>query len=167
MATTLQMLPNSGGIQTILSTELNSLAFGAPAIGSAIDNIQATGSYSGYPFCQLELVIAALAAAPMVNNVVSFWFVRSADGTNYEDGSASVVPLREPDALFFPLSVATAQRLIGVNGTGADRGSTRVRVPVGKWKPLFQWNRATNTGVTGMASGGNTVKIITDTDQQV
>lgn len=63
-----------------------------------------------------------------VNTTVLVWFLRAPDGTNYEDGSSSVTPTRNPDAVFV-MRAATAQRIL-----------KRVKMPVGSFKVLLQQN---------------------------
>lgn len=139
-----------GSQTTLLSTELNSLANNGTAIGSAYDNTQGqTGD--GYTLCDLELV-CSYGSAPTANTGVSFWFIGTQDGTNYEDGDGSTTPARLPDAVF-PLR----------NVTGTQRVIRRVFLTWGKYKPL-----AKNDGTgQAMASSGNTVKVRPVTRQGV
>jgi hypothetical protein len=131
-----------GSQTTLLSTELNSLANNGNAIGSAYDNTQGqTGD--GYTLCDLELV-TSYGSAPTAGTGVSYWFIGTQDGTNYEDGAGAVTPARMPDCVF-PLR----------NVTGTQRILRRVVMPWGLFKPLVK-----NDGTgQAMAATGNTVKI--------
>jgi len=132
-----------GSQATLLSTELNSLANNTTALGSAFDNTVGAGGGDGYTLCDLELVVT-YGTNPTANTGVSFWFLLSEDGTNYEDGDNSTTPGRMPDVVFPLRAVTTAQRII-----------RRVMCPWGKWKPL-----AKNDGTgQAMSSSGNTIKI--------
>lgn len=92
---------------TLLSTELNSLANGSrSAAGTELDN--ATN--------RDELAIAELqvtfGSAPSSGGFVSLYAITAPDGTNYEDGSASVDPGAHRWLCNIPVrNVTTAQRL--------------------------------------------------------
>jgi len=135
-----------GTIQTLLTTELNSLANNTNAIsGSAI-----TFTNAGHLQAEIELVVT-FGTAPTANTCLTLWLLREVDGTNYEDGGSSVTPGRAPDA-FFPLrAVTTAQRII-MPITNMPPGTAYVLV------------RNDGTGQTTAASA-NTVKIRTFTQQ--
>lgn len=151
-------------LTTLLSTELNSLAAGNIAVGSAFDNAQGTANLDGYLFGTLELVLAAPPSAVVAGSVCAVWFLRSIDGTNFEDGSASVYPVRPPDVLFFPVEGSGAQRLIGVTEADGPQGrTTRVPMPVGDFKALFY---APRLG-TALASSGNTLRVRMETTEDV
>lgn len=98
-----------GSQSTVLSTSAT-LANNALVASSAYDNTQGqTGD--GYAECDLELAVT-FGTAPTAGTAASIWFLRSQDGTNYEDGSSSVTPARSPD-LVIPVNASTsAQRII-------------------------------------------------------
>jgi hypothetical protein len=140
MATTEKYL--LGSQSTLLSTELNSLANNALALGSAYDNTVGQAG-DGYTLCDVELVVT-YGTAPTAGTGVTLWLLGTQDGTNYEDGGTSVTPGRLPEAVFPLLAVTTAQRII-----------RRVWLPWGKFKPL-----AKNDGTgQAMAASGNTLKV--------
>lgn len=132
-----------GSIASLLTTELNSLANNALAIGSAYSNVIGGGAGDGYTLCDVELVVT-YGSAPTANTAVSVWFLAAPDGTNYEDGGTSVTPARLPDVVLPVRAVTTAQRI-----------NRRVLLPWGLLKPLAKND---GTGVA-MASSGNTLKI--------
>lgn len=131
-----------GSQTSLLTTGLNSLANNGLAISSAFDNtIGAAGD--GYALCDLELVVT-YGSAPTAGTGVSVWLVGSQDGTNYEDGDASITPARLPDAVFPLRAVTTAQRII-----------RRVALPWGLMKATLK-----NDGTgQAMAASGNTLKL--------
>lgn len=148
MATTEKYL--LGTITSLMTTGLNSLANNGLVAGSVYDNtVGAAGD--GYTLCDVELVVT-YGTAPGVSTGCTLWFLGSADGTNYEDGSSSVTPGRLPDAVFPLLAVTTAQRI-----------NRRVLLPWGKLTPLLKND---GTGVA-MAASGNTLKIRPATRQAV
>jgi hypothetical protein len=148
-----------GSVLTLLSTELNSLASSttAGAISSVggtsglFNNTVGGGSMDGYTLATLELSLAAPAGALTANTAANVWFLSTVDGTNYEDGSASVIPARLPDAVFPVRAVSTAQRIL-----------RRALLPQGNWYVLIQHN----TGQTWNASG-NTLKVVPATPEMV
>src|SRR4051812_19407209 len=87
-----------GSQASLITTGMNSLANNALVAGAAWDNTQGqTGD--GYTLCDVELV-CTYGSAPTANTGVSVWLLSSQDGSNYEDGSASVTPARLPDIVF-------------------------------------------------------------------
>lgn len=129
-----------GTIATIFSTELNSMANNAQVITSSpFDN-----SANLDLMAQAEIVIAGMGGTPTANTGLSVWFLVNVDGTNYEDGSTSVAPMRFADVVMPIRAVSTAQRII-----------IPCIVPAGSFHVLIR-----NDG-TGQAlnSSGNTLKI--------
>jgi len=129
-----------GTATTALSTGLNSLANNALVASSAIT--LSTGE-PGYQRCEAELVVT-YGTAPTANTACVVWLLREVDGTNYEDGSSTVTPSRNPDLVFPLRAVTTAQRIV-VTGD----------LPPGSFVALL---RNDGTG-QAMASSGNTLKI--------
>ena len=132
---------NYGSIVTVLSTELNSLTNNSRAISAA----QGADGTAADLLGDFELVVT-YGANPTAESTIDLYLVRSADGTNYEDGDGSIRPA--PDAFVgsFPVrAVTTAQRIVL-----RDRP-----LPPGLWKALLHNNA---TGQT-FASSGNTLKL--------
>jgi hypothetical protein len=129
-----------GTATTALSTGLNSLANNALVASSAIT--LSTGE-PGYQRCEVELVVT-YGTAPTANTACVVWLLREIDGTNYEDGSSTVTPSRNPDLVFPLRAVTTAQRIV-VTGD----------LPPGSFVALL---RNDGTG-QAMAASGNTLKI--------
>jgi hypothetical protein len=77
--------PNA--IQTIMSTELNSLANNANAIaGSAINNETGLGLFADF------LLTCTFAVSPTAETFLNLYLLPSLDGTNYPDGSNTITP---------------------------------------------------------------------------
>jgi hypothetical protein len=138
-----------GSVTTLLSTELNSLASASEVVSSVggtsglFNNTYAGGGLGAYTLGQFELHLAApggsLTATPVL-----VWFLQSVDGSNYEDGSSSILPARNPDLIIPVRAVSTAQRIIVV-----------APLPQGNWYvELYQ-----ATGQT-WASSGSTLKVM-------
>lgn len=137
MATTQQW--SRGTIDTVMSTELNSLANNSNVVkGSAVSLTSAQ-----YALAEVELYVT-FASAPTGNTGVSIWFLREVDGSNYEDGGSSITPPRNPDIVLPVRSTSLAQRII----------KTCV-LPAGTFKPLVR-NDGTGQAFT---SSGHTLKI--------
>lgn len=129
-----------GTATTALSTGLNSLANNALVASSAIT---LSAGEPGYQRCEAELVVT-FGTAPTANTACVVWLLREVDGTNYEDGSSTVTPARNPDLVFPLRAVTTAQRIAVVGD-----------LPPGSFVALL---RNDGTG-QAMASSGNTLKI--------
>lgn len=149
MATTEKFL--LGSQTTLLDTGLNSLANNGLAISATYNNTQGGGAGDGYTLCDLELV-CNYGTAPSVNTACSVWFLATQDGTNFEDGSATVTPARAADVVIPVRAVTGAQRII-----------RRAWVPWGNFQALLK-----NDGTgQAMAATGNTLKIRPVTVQAV
>jgi hypothetical protein len=138
-----------GTTTTLMSTELNSLASSATAGaissvgGGVFNNTVGGGGFDGYLYGQLELNLGAPGGTLTANTAANVWFLSTVDGTNYEDGSASVIPAHAPDVVFPVRAVSTAQRI-----------ARRCILPQGNFMVLIQQA----TGQTWAASG-NTLKV--------
>lgn len=108
MATTLKWTAPEA-IATALDTGLNGLAANAAANSAEVAN--ETGLY---PYIDLELVLASVDYSAATGLAVYVWFLTQADGTNYEDGSATgpIIPARPPDGIFALRAVNAAQRVV-------------------------------------------------------
>jgi hypothetical protein len=122
-----------------MTTELNSLAASTgKAISAAIDN-----SSNLDLFDDLELVVT-FATAPTANTIVEVYLVPAVDGTNYADGSTTVLPQASLYVGGFQVrNVNTIQRM-------ALRG---ISLPPGLFKYLVQ-----NTTNQGFPASGSTLK---------
>ena len=148
-----------GSVVSLMTTELNSLASSttAGAISSVggtsgvFNNTVGGGTFDGYVKGQMELSIGSPAGTLTANTAANVWFLQNVDGTNYEDGSASVIPTRAPDVVFPVRAVSTAQRII-----------RQCILPPGNWFILIQQS----TGQTWAASA-NTLKLLNSTYEGV
>lgn len=124
-----------GGVATALSTELNALGTASYSNASAaIDN----GTLLDL-FDDLELAVD-FVSAPTAGGYVSIYLLPAVDGSNYADGSSTVVP-----------SAQTLVATIDVQAsTAAQRLSFRnVPIPPG----LFKYLVANNTSQAFPATG--------------
>jgi hypothetical protein len=119
-----------GTATTVLSTDLNSLANNALVLSSAIT--LSTGE-PGYQRCEAELVVT-FPTAPTANTAFVVWLLREVDGTNYEDGSSTITPTRNPDLVFTLRAVTTVQRIAVVG-----------ELPPGSFKALLRNDGTTQT----------------------
>jgi hypothetical protein len=134
-------------ITTLLSTELNSLANNAGALGVEYDN-----ATNDYIYGLFELA-ATFGSAPTAGNTVDLYLIPCPDGTNYDDavtGASGAAPA-SCYAGGFPLrAVTTAQRVpLGFGASGP------VLLPPCKFK-AFVLNKS---GVA-MPASGSTIKMV-------
>lgn len=132
-----------------LTTELNSLADGSNVLGAAID-VSAFAAPNAYAMLmEVELVLASFT--PGSAPYALLWLINQVDGTNYEDGGASVNP--GAGAPVYTRGIVT--------GTGAKRLVFPAFVmPATKFK-LLTGNRSG----ASFASSGNTLKYTVWTPQ--
>lgn len=138
MATATQL---RGTSDTLLSTELNGITSSG---NNAVHGSSVTLTNAGYFDGELELLVT-YGTAPTANTPIRVWLLREVDGTNFEDGSATVTPTRLPDAVFTVRAVTTAQRFI----------QPIYDIPPGPIRALV---RNDGTGQS-FASSGNTLKL--------
>lgn len=94
----------AGSVSTILSAGLDSLANDAAATSSTITSTRDQ-------FANLELAVT-FASAPTADRTVDAYIVRTVDGTNFEDASASRPPASGFLGSFAVNNSASAQRLV-------------------------------------------------------
>lgn len=135
---TIQLGPYRG-VTTVISTGLDALAATTgKAISSAIDN-----STDLDLFDDLELSVD-FVTAPTAGTVVEVYLLPAVDGTNYPDGSTSVLPQA---GLFVGGFVVR-------NDTAAQRMALRgIALPPGSFKYLVQ-----NTTNQAFPASGSTLK---------
>ena len=134
----------NGTLQSLLTTEVNSLANNARTAASAAYDNSAAGF--GFLWGEFELVVT-FGAAPTAGTGFDLYLIESVDGTNYTDGSSSVAPPLTSFVGSFPLRAVTTAQRIHLRG---------VPLPPGKWKALLHNN---GTGQTAAASG-NTLSVL-------
>jgi hypothetical protein len=133
-----------------LSSELDSLSNDSNVLGGDID-FTASG-IDKKKLMDVEIYLASVDLSSQKNPVIYIWLLPRTDGTNFEDGDASVTPAREPDGIAKLRAVNGAQRLfVRFLLTTPDHGK------------LLIGNRA---GVA-LASSGNTVKYYTYGEEMI
>lgn len=135
-------------IASLMTTELNSLANNAGALGVEYDN--ATNLYLwGY----FELVVT-YGTNPTAGNLVELYLVPAPDGTNYADNTTGASGTTSANYYVggFPLRAVTTAQRIGLTGAS---GSGPIWLPPCKFK-AFVINKAGQA----MAASGNTLKMI-------
>ena len=143
-------VPGAGSPTSLLTTELNSLASGSEVVSTAggssgtFTNVYNSG-IGGYPLGYYQLQLASVGSSLTAGSAVYVWFLLRLDGTNFDDGSTSVVPARSPDLILAVRAVSGAQVL--------SSGSTPLPCPVGTFKVLLQQN----TGQTWASSGNSLI----------
>lgn len=126
---------------TLLTTELNSLANNAAtAPSSALSNSTEQDLYVDLEF------VGTYGSAPTAGTTVDAYFVRSVDGTNYEDASSTgpILPQNGYVGSFVLRAVTTGQRVV----------IPQVPCPSRDFKVMLL-NNATGQA---MAASGNTLK---------
>jgi len=93
---------------SILTTELNSLASTAAVLSAAIDNDSDLDTHADF-----ELVVT-FGSSPTNFSLVELYLVRTVDGTNYDDASATgpILPRNGFIGGFSVRNVTTAQRIV-------------------------------------------------------
>lgn len=126
---------------TIMTTELNSLANNATAISSEVNNTS-----NLYLFDDVELYTNTFGSTPTAGSVIELYQVVALDGTNYEDGNASIDP--------------PASNLVGVFNIRASTSAQRHVLRMIPAAPLkYKYVVKNKTGVALNASS-NTVKVV-------
>lgn len=98
-------------LQTALTTGLDALADGSNVLDTAIDFSDVT--HLRMQKLDLEIVLASVNLSAQTNPAIYVWLLKRTDGTNYEDGGASVDPQRPPDAVIPLREFNGAQRVSG------------------------------------------------------
>ena len=94
--TELQWTPYDS-IQTYLTTELDGLTSNSNKLGAAI-NFAASGSDRKI-YMDIEIYLGSVDLSGQTNPAIYLWLLPRTDGTNFEDGSDSVDPARQPDLI--------------------------------------------------------------------
>ncbi len=128
-------------IQSALTTELNSLADGSNVLDGALD--MADGTHGRMTKMDIEVYLASIDTSSETSPAIYLWLLKETDGTNYEDGGASVDPARMPDEIIPLRLVSGVQR---VTGTIYVETPTNVKILIG------------NRSGVALASSGNTLK---------
>ncbi len=136
----------AAAIATLASTELNSLANNAGALGAEYDN--ATNLYM-YGVFELNVTFGT---NPTAGNTVDLYIIPAPDGTNYDDnttGASGAAPITTYVGGFPLRAVTTAQKVpLGL-------GLTLVNLPPTKFKAFLL-----NKSGQAFPASGSTVKMV-------
>ena len=136
----------AAAITTVASTELNSLANAALALGAEYDN--SSGLYL-YGLFELNVTFGS---NPTAGNTVDLYLIPAPDGTNYDDavtGASGTAPITTYVGGFPLRAVTTAQKVpLGL-------GLTLVNLPPTKFKAFI-----VNKSGVAFPSSGSTVKMV-------
>jgi hypothetical protein len=147
--TTLQLA--TGTLTTIMAGELNSIPSNGWTAASTVTADNRIGqALNGYLICRIEWNVT-FAANPTAAGGFTGWFLKTADGTNFETTPTASIGLGRPPDFFLPVTT-------GQQGT---RVMLDVRCPAERFKIV---GNLTNTGQTTVASG-NSIKILPITIQ--
>jgi hypothetical protein len=98
----LQGLLNANNPQTVITgTNLNALANNALVLGAAFSNVTGDGQGGGFRYARAKFHVDSMAVS--AGGAISGWFLTASDGSVYEQGGTSVIPLRQPDFYVTPV----------------------------------------------------------------
>jgi hypothetical protein len=142
-----------GTATTVLSTQLNSLANNAVTVASATyNNLPTGGQGDGALLCDIEGVFT-FGAQPTAGTAILVWFLKSVDGTNFENTPTATVSLGRLPNVVLPVT----------SGHPGTRVTVETKCPVG----LFQLVAKNDGTGQSLAASGNTIKLLPFTTQWV
>lgn len=161
MSTTTEYLLQ-GTATSLLTTELNSLAAGNYALSSnSWNNVSGTTNFNGYVQALIEIYLPTPSATFAANSAVAFYFIKSLDGTNWEDSAGpltsqqgALLSAQTPDYQWPIRAISTSQRFV-----------RKVWIPPGYFMVML--GNLQGSGTQAFASSGNTVKLLPFTTQGV
>lgn len=135
----------AASIATVLSTELNSLANNAAALGTEYDN-----SSNLYLWATFELNVT-FGSAPTAGNTVDLYIIPAPDGTNFDDNTTGASGAAPSTSYVggFPLRAVTSAQKVPL---GVVR---RIDLPPTKFKVFV-----VNGSGQAFPASGSTVKMI-------
>lgn len=135
----------AASISTVLSTELNSLANAAAALGTEYDN-----SSNLYLWATFELNVT-FGSSPTAGNTVDLYIIPAPDGTNYDDNTTGASGAAPSTSYVggFPLRAVTSAQKVPL---GVVR---RIDLPPTKFKVFV-----VNGSGQAFPASGSTVKMI-------
>lgn len=141
----------AASIASLATTELNSLANNAAALGAEYDNTP--GGANNYEAGLFELNVT-FGTNPTAGAPVELYLIPAADGTNYDDGSATgpVAPTNSFIGACYVRAVTTAQKMI-LGVPGAVLGP--ILLPPVKFKMLVY-----NKSGQAFPASGSTLKMV-------
>jgi hypothetical protein len=138
--------PGNSGLyapaQTLMSTELGSLASGAVAVSAVggVSGVFSNADSTQVIWAPMFLTLGATAGAINTGGNLACWFLQTIDGSTFESGSTA--PPRAPDVVF-PLPATT------LAGATTFLAQGLARVPALKFKLLCQNNSGQTLNATG------------------
>ena len=146
---------SAAAITTLSSTELNSLASAAGALGVEYDN-----ATNDYPFGIFELTVT-FGSAPTAGKTVDLYLIPATDGTNYSTTINGAGGYAQSTSYVgsFPLQAVTTLQRLNVGGIGA-RGT--LFLPPTKFKAYIL-----NTSGVAFPASGSTLKMVAYQRQSV
>lgn len=147
---------------SVLTTELNGLAANNYGLSSSSwNNVSATANFNGYTEGEVEIFLAAPSATFTANSAIALYFIKSLDGTNWEDSCGPLVSqqgallsAQVPDYQWLIRAIATSQRIV-----------RKVWIPPGQFMVML--GNIPGSGTQAFASTGNTVKLLPFTTEGV
>jgi hypothetical protein len=104
------------GTNTTLVSVNTDVSNGAGVIGSEV-----TWTNTGYLRAECEFRYVDASGSPSTGSGMAVWFLIKIDGTNYEDGSATIFPSRLPD-IYFPLRTGVGSQRVVMKDIGIPPG---------------------------------------------
>lgn len=139
---------SAGTLTTLASTELNSLANAAGALGVEYDN-----TTNLLPFGMFELTVT-FGSAPTAGKTVDLYIVPTIDGTNYSTNVTGASGYAQSTSYVgsFPLQAVTTLQRLNVGGIGF-RGT--LFLPTTKFKAFIL-----NSSGQAFPASGSTLKLL-------
>lgn len=144
MGNSTYIAPAVQGTETLMSTDLNSLANDAVNVGAVLPD----NTSNRYFYAEFELVLASVDLSAQINPGVELYLVPSYDGTNYADvGTDASTTVYPP-----------AQYLVAVLGVAETSAAHRAVSPHIMIDPLKYTPVVINKTGVALAASGNTLK---------
>lgn len=144
MGNSTYIAPAVQGTETLMSTDLNTLANDAVNVGAVLPD----NSSNRYFYAEFELVLASVDLSAQINPGVELYLVPSYDGTNYADTGTDASTTVYPPA----------QYLVAVLGVAETSAAHRAVSPHIMIDPLKYTPVVINKTGAALAASGNTLK---------
>lgn len=144
MGNSTYIAPAVQGTETLMSTDLNSLADDTVNVGAVLPD----NSSNRYFYAEFELVLATVDLSAQTNPGIELYMVPSYDGTNYADTGT------DASATVYP----PTQYLVAVLGVAETSAAHRSVSPHVMLDPLKYTPVVINKTGAALASSGNTLK---------
>lgn len=144
MGSSTYIAPVVQGTETLMSTDLNSLADDTTNVGVVLPD----NTTNRYFYAEFELVLASVDLSGQTNPAVELYLVPSYDGTNYADtGTDASTTILPP-----------AQYRVAILGVAESNAAHRAVSPHIMLDPLKYTPVVINTTGVALAATGNTLK---------